>query len=228
MTEALAQRREAVRSVRGLARLRVRDGSQSNSSREALVVERPDRLRVEVLSALGAVFVLTTDNGTLTAYARNENTLYHGTASPENLARYAGLGLPVTALVDLVLGTPPPSQSTAGTVGFDKASGWTGLSESVPDGIRITWFSSSQVPVLVEQRDGRGDVLWRASFGQYEDHRGLLVATQIGLEVPAASRSIEIILENVDVNPTLDDSLFVLATPPGSRVVSLDQPQPEP
>jgi hypothetical protein len=228
LTDALTQRRQAVHGVRGLARLRLRDGSQTNSSREAIVVERPDRLRVEVLSTLGSVFVLTTDNGALTAFARNENTVYHGAASPENLARYAGLGLPVSALIDLVLGTPPPSQSPRGTVGFDPQTGWTGLAETVPDGLRVTWFSTALVPVLVEQRDGKGEVLWRASFGEYEAHGGLLVATHIGLEVPASSRGIEIILENIDVNPALEDTLFALQTPPGSRVVSIDDPPPPP
>jgi outer membrane lipoprotein-sorting protein len=225
LAESLAQRRQAVQSVRGLAHMRYRDGTQSTSSRQAVVVERPDRLRVEVLSALGSVFVLTTDNGALTAYARSENTVYQGVASPENLARYAGLGMPVAALVDLVLGTPPPSQSDGATVGFDPNTGWIGLSESVPDGLRVTWFSQAHVPVLVEQRDGDGTVLWRARFGNHEDHAGLLVATSIGLEVPSASRAVEITLEGVDVNPQIDESLFALQPPPGSKVVPLDQPQ---
>jgi outer membrane biogenesis lipoprotein LolB len=167
LTDALVQRREALRGVRGFARMRYREGSQTTSSREAIVVERPDRLRVEVLSALGSVFVLTAENGSLRAYARNEHTVYHGAASPENLARYAGLGMPITALVDLVLGTPPPSQSNASTVGYDPASGWIGLSEMVADGLRVTWFASPQVPVLVEQRGDDGEVRWRATFDRH-------------------------------------------------------------
>jgi hypothetical protein len=222
LTEALAHRRQAVQSVRGLARLKLRDGTRTNSSREAIVVARPDRLRVEVLSTLGSVFVLTTGNGSLSAYARSEDTIYHGAASPENLARYAGLGLPVTALVDLVLGTPPPSQSNGATVGFDPQSGWIGLSERVPDGLRVTWFSPLQVPVLVEQRDGEDTILWRATFGSYEDHGGVLVATEIGFEVPSDARAFALTLESIDLNPSLDGGVFVLDPPPGSRVVSLE------
>src|SRR5205823_5234338 len=94
----LAARRDAVRSLRALARLRYRDPAESNSSREAIVVARPDRLRVEVLSVFGSVFVLTADDGALTAYARQEDTVYRGQASPENLWRYARLWLPVADL----------------------------------------------------------------------------------------------------------------------------------
>jgi outer membrane lipoprotein-sorting protein len=224
LTGALAQRREAVHSLRGLARLRLRDGAQSTTSREAVVVERPDRLRVEVLSAFGSAFVLTADKGALSAYAPSENTVYQGAASPENLARYAGVGVPVAALVDLMLGTPPPSQSDDATVGFDPNTGWTGLSELVPDGLRVTWFSQAQVPVLVEQRDGNDAVLWRATFGNHEDHGGLLVPTYIALEVPSRSRAVEINLEGVDVNPQIDQSLFALQPPRGTKVVSLDRP----
>src|SRR5262245_32752525 len=107
LESALTARRDAVRSLRALARLKYRDPTESNTSREAIVVARPDRLRIEVLSLFGSVFVLTTDAGALTAYARQEDTLYRGQASPENLWRYARLWLPVADLVDLVLGTPP-------------------------------------------------------------------------------------------------------------------------
>jgi outer membrane biogenesis lipoprotein LolB len=216
----LAARRDAVRSLRALARLRYRDQEESTSSRQALIVARPDRLRVEVMSLFGSVFVLTADEGTLTAY--KDNTVYRGQASPENLRRYIHVGLPVSELVDIVLGTPPPRQGRHAQVSFDPQAGAVRLWQDLGHGALVVWFSEAELPVAAEERSVDGQPQWRATFGDYAQRDGCPVATRIGLELPLWHRSLQIILEDVDLNPVLDRSVFALQTPPGSKVVSLD------
>jgi hypothetical protein len=219
---ALRARRDALRSLRALARLRYQAPEDSGTSREAIVVARPDRLRVEVLSLFGSVFVLTADNGEIRAYAREERTLYRGSASPQNLWRYARLGLPVSDLVALVLGTPPPRQGQRPQVGFDADTGWVRLLQQLDEGVQIVWFSDAALPVAAEQRGADDHAQWRATFSDYEVHDGVPVATHIGIEWPPEQRSMQIALEQVDVNPALDNSIFALQAPPGSKVVDLD------
>jgi len=221
----LAARREAVHSLRALARLRYRDTEQSLSSREALVVARPDRVRVEVLSVFGSVFLLVTDSGQMTAYARDENTVYRGQASPQNLQRYVRLGLPVDELVDIVLGTPPPRDGRA-QVSFDDAAGAIRLRRSLDQGAQTVWFSETSLPVASEEVGADGAAHWRATFAQYEDHAGVAIATHIGLDLPSWSQSMEIALQDVEVNPTLDGSAFSFQAPSGSKVVNL-RPLPD-
>jgi hypothetical protein len=187
------------------------------------VVARPDRLRVEVLSLFGSVFVLTASDGTLAAYAPQEHTFYRGDASPENLWRYVRLGLPVGDLVDIVLGAPPARAGDEAQVTFDTPSGEIRLRQALPDGAQIVSFSPAQLPVAAEEQAADGHAQWHASFGGYEDHNGLALATRIALELPEWQRSLEIALEGVDVNPTLDPTVFALQTPPGSKVVDLDR-----
>jgi hypothetical protein len=218
----LAKRREAVHSLRALAHVHYRDPEESNSSREAIVVARPDRLRVEVLSLFGSVFVLAADGGLLTAYARRENTIYHGRASPENLWRYVGLTLPVSELVDLVLGTPPLRQAAAATVSFDPRTGWIQLTQQWAQGVQLVWFSTTALPLRTEEQNPDRQTLWRATFDDYESQNGFAVATRIALEVPAWQRSVDITLEDIDLNPRLDSAVFAVQTPPGSKVVNLD------
>jgi outer membrane lipoprotein-sorting protein len=218
----LAARYDAVHSLRALARLRYRDADESNSSREAIVVARPDRLRVEVLSLFGSVFVLTADDGALTAYARQEGTVYQGRASPENLWRYTRIGLPLSDLVDIVLGTPPPRRGRNAQVAFEPDSGWIRLRRDLDGLSQVVWFSDAHLPVAAEERDDNQAPLWHATFGDYEDHGGFPIATHIGLDMPAAHRSVEVALEDIDLNPTLDHSVFAFQTPPGSKVVNLD------
>lgn len=218
----LAQRREHVRSLRALAHIRYRDPEGSNSSREAIAVARPDRLRVEVLSLFGSVFVLVADDGALTAYARQENTVYHGHASPENLWRYVRLTLPVHDLVDLVLGTPPPRQAEESRVSFDAPSGSIRLRQDSARGTQVVWFSLAALPLSAEEQGADGQTQWRATFGDYEDQDGFALATHIALEVPGWQRSLEIALEDIDLNPKLDPPVFAVQVPPGAKVVNLD------
>ena len=221
--EAVLQtRRDSVRSLRALAVLRYRDREESNTSREAIVVARPDRLRVEVLSLLGSVFVLTADNGALSAYARQDGTVYRGSASPENLWRYARLDLPVSEVVALVLGTPPGPVGGRAQVSFDETVGWIELSQPSPAGAQVVWFSDPLLPVAAARRDPAGQIEWRATFSDYEEYAGIAIATHIAIEWPTWQRSMEVRLQDVEVNPVLAASVFALQTPPGSKVVQLD------
>lgn len=216
----IAARRNAVTDLRALARLKYRHPDGSSSSREAIAVSRPDRLRVEVLSIFGAMFVLTARDGDFTAYARQENTIYRGTASPENMWRYARIGLPVVDLVDLVLGTPPQRKEVWSHVSFDKETGWVQLSQELSDGIQAVWLEGD-LPRAAEFRDAYGDVQWRAFFEDYESHDGVEIATRIRLEV-ASEHSVDITLGDIDVNPKLADNTFSVNIPPGSAIVEID------
>ena len=222
LQNTLAARRASLRSLRALARIRYREADDSTSSREALVVARPDRLRIEVLSVFGSMFVLTADNGRLTAYARQENTVYRGQASAQNLWRYARVALPVNDLVDLVLGTPPARHAQRTYVSFDRDTGRVGLWQDLDAGAQLAWFSDTGLPLAAEESDANGRPKWRATFSEYQSHGALPVSTHITLDVPRWKRSLEIALEDVDVNPSLDASIFALQIPPGSKVVDLD------
>jgi outer membrane lipoprotein-sorting protein len=219
---SLRQRREAVSSLRALARLRYHDPHESSSSRQAIVVQRPDHVRVEVLSLLGAVFLLTADGDTLTAYVPGERTVYRGPATPENLWRYTRLWLPVEELVDIVLGTPSVPVDPRGRVGFDSATGWIRLQHDTGHGTQAIWFGDGQLPVAAERRDAEGTLTWQTRYAGYAERDGLAVATHVDLELPRWSRTMELDFEDVDVNPAVDRALFALQPPPGSKLVNLD------
>ncbi|MCK6554033.1 DUF4292 domain-containing protein [Candidatus Binatia bacterium] len=223
LDSVVSSRRESVSTLRALARVRIKDPAGTVASREAIVVARPARLRVEVLSAFGSLLVFTVDEGQLRAYASGEDTVYTGTASPENLSRYAGVGLAPDHLVDLLLGTPPSQPGAAGgEVAVDSGTGWIALTQPMVGGSRITWFTAAWLPVAVEDRNDAGEVLWRASFDGHETYAGASLPTRIILEAPPLGRAVDIALNDIDVNPRLDAAAFALRAPAGARVVSLD------
>src|SRR5512143_544694 len=101
-----AARRTTLRSLRAWARLAYESPDESHKAKQLLVAERPDRLRLEIFSPFGAVFVLAAADGSLAAYDRGAATVYRGAANADNLRRYTQMDLPVAGAVDLLLGTP--------------------------------------------------------------------------------------------------------------------------
>ena len=219
--DALAQRRTAVRSVRAFAKLSYTSPDESHKAKQLVIAERPDRLRFEILSPFGTVFVLTTADGTLAAWTRDESTVYRGTASAENLQRYTQVDLPVGTAVDLLLGTPPLRVDPDSVVSAD--DGAVELWQQTGSVVRVGWFTAALQPLRYEQRDTSGRVLLRATFGQFADVDGAQVPTVLYIELPPEQRRVDIALSEPEVNPVLASSVFALETPVGSKEVDLDR-----
>jgi outer membrane lipoprotein-sorting protein len=219
--DALAQRRAAVHGVRAFAKLSYTSPDESHKAKQLVIAERPDRLRFEILSPFGTVFVLTTADGTLAAWARDESTVYRGTASAENLQRYTQVDLPVATAVDLLLGTPPLRVDTDSVVSADDGS--IELWQQSGSVVRVAWFTPALQPLRYEQRDSSGRVLLRATFDQFADGDGSQVPTVLGIELPAEQRRVDIALSEPEINPALPATVFALETPAGSKEVDLDR-----
>lgn len=219
--DSLAQRRAALRGLRAMARLSYASPEESRTVRQLVVVERPDRLRFEILSPFGALFVLAAADGALAAWVRDESTVYRGTASAEHLQRYAQVDLAVPTAVDLLLGTPP-LRSDPGSV-VSAADDAVELWQETDRVVQAAWFTPALEPLRYEQRDSEGRVLLRTTFGGYVGAVGVRVATQLAIEQPQAQRRIGIAFSEPEVNPVLAGTVFALETPAGSTVVDLDQ-----
>ncbi|MBX3025099.1 DUF4292 domain-containing protein [bacterium] len=220
-----ATRRAALRGLRAWARLSYQSPDASQRAKQLLVAERPDRLRLEIFSPFGAVFVLAAADGALTAYDRGARTVYRGAASADNLRRYTQMDLPVAGAVDLLLGTPPLDAAAPGVVSLDGGAIelWRGTADG---GARVVWYAPSLLPLRYEERDRDGRVHLRAVYDGYAAVDGIDVATQLRLELPQSQQRIEIALSDIEVNPTLGNGVFALQTPDGSAVVELDRGVP--
>jgi len=220
-----AARRAALRSVRAWARLAYESPEESHRAKQLLIAERPDRLRLEIFSPFGAVFVLAAADGALAAYDRGASTLYRGAASADNLRRYTQMDLPVAGAVDLILGTPPVDAAEPGVVSADGDA--IELWRALPDGgARVVWYSAALLPLRYEDQDRDGHVRLRAVYEAYATIEGVPVATELRIELPQTQQRIAVTLSEVEVNPPLDGAVFALQTPAGSAVVDLDQGAP--
>lgn len=218
----LAERNEAIRALRSEATIAISSPERSGTARQFVIVERPDRLRVEVFSPFGTVFALTTSGGDLAAWVREENKVYRGDASPENLSRWAGLDLEVADVVDVLLGGAPTRAVESASVFPETVTGRLRLRQETGDGAQVVSFAGDTLlPVAVEELDADGVLLWRATFSSYREVGGVTLATRIGIELPASRQSVDVTLGDPEINPSLPPALFALPTPPGASVVPL-------
>src|ERR1043166_9280100 len=105
LLDALAARRAAVTTLRSRARLR--SGVSGVWIREALLVRRPDAVRVDVLSPFGLALAVGVRGDLLWAYPPARGTRYEGPATPTNLVSLLGAPVAVADIVDVLLGVPP-------------------------------------------------------------------------------------------------------------------------
>ena len=222
LSQVIERQRLARTSLRALARVSYSGPEDKGRARQVVLVERPARLRFEVLSALGSVFVLTADNGALAAYVPRESTVYRGQASRQNLERYARVDLSVSDAVELLLGTPPARAGRNDVVSFEAATDSIELWRELDDGAQVVWFNRALQPVAAEDRASDGTARWRAQFTAFAEEHAELPA-HITIELPSDGRRIDLELSDIEVNPVLAEPLFTLATPPGAHEVQLDQ-----
>jgi outer membrane lipoprotein-sorting protein len=98
------------RSLDAEARVRLDAAGQVHSSQQFLLLERPNRVRSDLLTGFGQlVLQLASDGRELAVFVNTEapGKFFRGPASDANLARFTRIPLPAESLVQLLLYDPP-------------------------------------------------------------------------------------------------------------------------
>jgi outer membrane lipoprotein-sorting protein len=221
----LDARSTAIRSFRALAAMRYADAKDKIAVKEVVVVERPDRLRIEMMGTFGIALQIATDGKTLNAYHRGERTFYTGRATMLNFARFTRIQIGMEDIADLLMGIPPKrSRSGDPIMRFETPAGlWRVSMQSNAGDTTTVWFDpDSLVPTKANEVDRRGRVKYAASYFDYQTFADVTVPTRVRFEIPAQEAQVELRYSNVSVNTALEPGLFHFEAPSGARVVDLD------
>lgn len=198
----LDARRAAVGGLR--ARARLRSGVAGMWAREALVVERPRSVRVDVLSPFGLALALGTDGTLLWVFPPSEGVRYEGVATPENLARFLGAPVAIEDLVDILLGVPP-RRVPAGPVTTTWEDGTWRVELPHGGGVQVLFVEPGTGRVLeaVEQSEAEpGEMRVR-----FHDHRDGFPHA-IDVTVPALEVDARLRYGDIEYNPAIDAAVF--------------------
>jgi hypothetical protein len=209
----LDARRSLVQSVR--ARVKFRSGLAQVWARQAVLVQRPHGVRIDVLSPFGLALALGTDGETLWVYPPQERLRYEGAATPENLQRFFGAPVRLDDLVDVLLGLPPHREPSAPPRLVPLADGGGRVVVTFDAGEQRLDFVGEPLRVrrADELRDGR--LALRIDFGAYEDG----FPRELDVSAPDGSAA-RVRYVSVEPNVTIDQAVF--RAPSATRVLPIE------
>lgn len=187
------------------------------STSQFLLVERPDRLRADVLSGFGQLLLqLASDGDTLSVHLNTTvpGRFLQGQASDANLFRYTRIPLPTSSLVRLVLYDPPLIEASR-------------MQSLVVEGNLVLELSSG------ERRqqlifDGRLQLAGCRYFADglllevsYQDFSEKGFPQKLRFEFPREKTRVVLKLKDLQLNPEIARDKFRLRPPAGVTVEPL-------
>jgi Domain of unknown function (DUF4292) len=218
LIKSMAQRRDQFRSLRAPARVDYAGPDGRHGFQEAVVVQRPDRLRLETLSPLGAVLIVTANDKEIVGYHPREGVFVRGRRSKENLLRYTKIPLELDEITSLLVGLPPVDPSTPW-----KPDGNTLIFS--PDGRKkdaLAFESQQPVPTKWERFNTSGAVELSAQFSDYVSTPAGLFPSRIIIEAPSQKRKLEIRYQEPELNGKIPSELFTQQKPPHAQEVPIE------
>jgi hypothetical protein len=209
---------DARQALRGSARLAVDGEGLAVRARQILVVERPSRLRVEVLGLLAQTLaVLVTDGPRYQLFRAGERAVESGEVHAGLLWQVASLDLTPEQAIDLVLGAPRLDPAYAPLRAYTTEDGEIGVELGDRDGLlrerRV--FDAQGRLRGVERLSEDGAAEWSARFDDYQPVGGVPFAHAIRVEAAQRAARAELLLSGVELNPALPADIFRLG-PVGS------------
>jgi outer membrane lipoprotein-sorting protein len=204
LIQSLSQRHEQFRSIKSLARVDYAGPDGKKGFQEAVLVERPDRLRLETLSLLGAIFVVTVNDREIVGYDPREGVWVRGQRTKENLLRLTKIPLEVNELTALLLGLPPVEtrgtwQQNGNSLVFAAAGGAKDV---------VSFESAEPVPTKWQRINNGGTVELSATFSEYTSTPAGLFAGKIQLESTSQKRRLEIRYQSPELNVAIPAEVF--------------------
>jgi outer membrane biogenesis lipoprotein LolB len=218
--QALQQRDEQFRSLRALARLAYAGPEGKNSFQEAILVQRPDRLRLETLSFLGAIMIVTVNDRAILGYLPREGVFLSGQRSKENLRRLTKIPLPleVEEITALLLGLPPVNtkaapQQDGNSVSFPAADGSRDI---------VAFETSDPVPTRWERHNQSGESELSVKFSDYATTPAGLFPSRITIESVTQKKRLEIVYQEPELNANLPAEQFVQQKPANVKELPIE------
>lgn len=217
MERLVRQRQHQHRSMSALAQVKMVKNGKSWSSTQALLVESPNRLRVDMLNFFNQLTAQLTVAGTrLDAYVPKDHTLYSGMPSIDNIQRFTGLPLSVTDLVALLLEKLPLGVMELSHVGV-----WEGgliFTPSPGDEYLLT-IVDNRVSSLEHRVNSY--MVYRMLYADFDGHNGY--PHHLELQVPLNDTFVTLRMDDVALDSVVDEEQFALTPPSGTIIKQLNE-----
>lgn len=217
MIDSISRRREQFLSVRALAQVNYAGPEGKHGFQEAVLIQRPDRLRLETLSYLGAILIVTANDKEIIGYHPREGVFVRGPRTKENMLRYTQIPLELDEITALLIGLPPVEASTPKQEGNTLVFSGGGQKKDA-----VTFESQQPVPTKWERFNGNGAVEMTAQFSDYISTPAGLFPSKITIEARAQKKKVEIRYREPELNAKIPADLFTQQKPPHAEEVPIE------
>jgi len=218
-------RRRAITAVRGFAHISYESAQEKVGSRHAVVVAPPDRFRLEILSPIGAVAVVTANARELAVWVRRDHRTYRGPATAASIGAWVGVPLRVADVDAVLTGLPPERAATgAATATYDESAGLVRVHVPIAGGRQDLWYAGDRPnPVACETTlDGTKQTL-RIAFADYRTIAGVTLPLDVDMHLEPAGRRVHVRWEPPTPNGTVREDAFAFPVQAGVEEMPLER-----
>jgi len=218
LIESITQRDRQFRSLRALAQIDYAGPEGKHGFQEAVLIQRPDRLRLETLTFLGAILIVTANDKEIIGLHPREGVFVRGSPTKENLRRYTQISLELKEITALLSGLPPvdvnPTPSLDGNTLIFAQNGRKRDA--------LTFDLQQPVPSKWERFNAEGKVELSAQFSNYVSTPAGLFAQRIVFEAPLQKKKVEIRYQEPEINGSIPAELFSQQKPANAQEVPIE------
>lgn len=214
----LAKRDQQFHSLRSLASVQYRGPEGTQGFQEAVLIQRPDKVRLETLTLLGAILIVTVNADQIAGLHPREGLYLRGKSSKENLFRYTRIPLELKEMTRLLIGLPPVVTSADWRIGGNSLyRELNGLGKEI-----VVFDLTREVPIRWYRSGPDGSPDLSASFDDFSATPAGLFPLKITLEAADQKRSLEVVYQEPEVNVEIAPSLFVQEKPANAQEVPIE------
>jgi hypothetical protein len=222
-SEALLMRLDANRgffhSLKGLASIRAEIDGRVTSARQVLLMEKPARLRADVLGLFGQpALQVAVDKGQLAVHVVPEGRYLQGTATAANLARFTRMPLGVDDLVRLALYDVPLIPYGESSLHTNERGYLLRLETGRGDRQDLLFDVAGRLYGVEYFRDG--GLLLKVGYERFAEQQGGF-PKELSLDMPVRQTSLSLVYSDLELNPELASDHFTLTPPKGIAVERL-------
>ncbi len=194
-----------------------------------MFLERPSRVRFDVMTQLGPAAVLTSDGGSFQLSDLRENVFLQGPTCPRNIARLLGIEVDAENILRLLTGDTPMIESSEQSM--ECRDGKYLISLSAQDGSR------QDIEFSVDERDrdetpekqrltlrkssvwaANGELQWEATYGDYTTVDGQAFPMDVRFIDRVRGADTQVRVKSISLDPDVPPEAFRQVPIPGMAV----------
>ncbi len=205
----LASRNASTRSLRVLATIRYGSKIFGSKGTAAILIKRPYSLRIDGLSEFGLLnYQILISRGNLLIYWPPMNYYAESVASADELGHYLSVYLGAEEAIDLLSGVVPLEEEASYMLKGQK-NRKEFILKSDHQELVVIEREGTYLPAQVTAFDVGGSKAYRVNYEGYKDSLPSLLKARFW----SPGRHLEVRLEEAEINPELNPSLFKLKIP---------------